>query len=117
MMVADPLPIVLWLAIEDYSGLWEIVWELNTRSPEDRASNGRRARETVRELLQRGFLDLYWTDEPYGDPVRIPAPEIDAVLDTDEYWDAPTAGVRSVRIGATEAGEEGYELLAKRDTT
>jgi hypothetical protein len=112
--MTDLLPIVLWLAIEDYSGLWEVVWELNTRFPGNDPSNRRRARETVRVLLDRGLLDLYWSQEPLGDPVRISAEEAQALLDDDRFWEEPVAGGRSVRIGATEAGEEAYEDLARQ---
>jgi hypothetical protein len=107
------LPVVLWLAIEDYSGLWEVVWELNTRLPRRTNSNVETARQVVRELLRRGWIDLYWSQEPYGDPIRIPAEEAEEVLNNDRNWQAPSAGMRSVRIGASETEEEVYDDLAK----
>jgi hypothetical protein len=113
MIVADLLPIVLWLAIEDYSGLWEVLWELNTRFPKESITNRDRARETVRELLRRRLVDLYWSEEPYGDPIRIPFQEAEAVLDDERNWEEPVPKDRSVRIGATETGEEVYEDLAR----
>lgn len=102
----------LWLAIEDYSGLWEVVWELKTlRADADEAELQREAAQVVSSLLAHGLIQLYRCEEPYGEMVQIPTSEASTVLtDLAAWWEPAKNGI-SVRVGATAAGEEAYEAV------
>lgn len=109
MSTSELLKCILWLAIEDYSGLWEVVWEINSRYGE--LSETERlvlARQVVRDLASRGWVALYRCQEPYGDMVPLSPEEYDEVLLNPANWEPPTADSVSIRIGATEAGERAY---------
>lgn len=63
---------ILGLAIEDYSGLWEVVWQLRALDPKA-ASEAliARAKVSLMELLARDLVTLYRCQEPYGDMAEI----------------------------------------------
>ncbi len=93
---------LLWLAIEDYAGLWEAVWDLNSRRPQLPESENRRvAEETLRELVRAGQVTLFRSREPYEDVTPISAAESDEVLADRENWLEPTPHGTSIRFGAT----------------
>jgi hypothetical protein len=101
---------ILWLAIEDFSGMWEVVWQLRSLRPEDSdAELNRRAKDVLSHLLQRGWADLYHCEEPYGRLSKIPSGETDAILGEAGAWEEPQAGAISKRIGATAKGRKAYE--------
>jgi len=109
MSTPELLKHILWLAIEDYSGLWEVVWEINSRYGE--LSETERmvlARQVVRDLASRGWVALYRCQEPYGDMVPLSLEEYERVLLNPANWVQPTADSVSIRISATEAGERAY---------
>jgi hypothetical protein len=109
---------LLWLAIEDYAGLWEAVWELNTQRPELPKSDNRLAAEgTLRELLEAGHITLFRSREPYEDVVPISADESESVFASDASWTEPTPHGTSIRFGATPSGEAAYNELMRSDLT
>jgi hypothetical protein len=111
-MRQEDLRATLWLAIEDFSGLWEVVWDMRARqTSEDDQSLIQAAREVVAELLRRGWIDLYRSQELYGELVKIEATEATRVILTPEAWQPPTKGAFSVRLGATPEGESAYNNL------
>jgi hypothetical protein len=113
MTMSDAVSRTLWLAIEDYSGLWEAVWELNTARPAAPADSNRSiAREAVEYLLEREWVQIYRVREPDGSPTPVTADEARRLLDTPSSWEPPCAGGTSIRIGATEKGEEAYRTRA-----
>lgn len=104
---------VLWLAIEDYSGLWEVVWELNSLRPncsavENRAS----ARELVSELLHLGLIEIFRCEEPDGEPVAVDKQVGERILSSEESWEPPEFHGVSWRIGATSQGEKAYRSFS-----
>ncbi len=100
---------ILWLAIEDFSGLWETVWQLRSLGPDvDDEVLAQRARNAVAHLLRSGWVDVYRCDEPYGELSLISTDEAVVSLDQPSAWDEPQAGRVSLRIGATENGREAY---------
>ena len=102
----DDVKAILWLAIEDYSGLWEAVWELRTDHPEVGAAVlADRARDHLVDLIDRGLVRLYRCQEPYGDLAEIEDHEVGEVLATAENWFEPGPGSVSIRFGATASGE------------
>jgi hypothetical protein len=113
MTVSDARRTVLWLAIEDFSGLWEVIWEFRALFPEaDEAELKRRAVGDVSDLLLKGLIELYRCEEPYGKLEKISESEASTVLADMAAWREPEKDGISVRMGATSAGEEAYEAQA-----
>lgn len=103
---------LLWAAIEDYSGLWEMVWELNAVEPGVGEARHRDvAARLVRDFLDRGWAGLYWCQEPYGETTAVPGERAEAVLGDPASWEPPAADAVSVRVSATEAGEAAYREM------
>lgn len=75
---------------EDYTGLYEIIWSLNTHYPTiDRATKLAAARPIVLDLLQRGEIFLFtnrWAPSHY-DPVS--ADKASEIAASSKSWDDP----------------------------
>lgn len=100
---------ILWLAIEDYSGLWEAAWQLQTDHPDfDSAHAATRAKTVVNELLERGFVRLYRCQEPYGELSVVDNEQVHDVLAEPANWVEPEPESMSIRFGVTPAGEEAF---------
>jgi len=101
--------VILWLAVEEYAELWEVVWQLRSLRPRDsEADLGQVATTVVAGLLQRGWVNLYRCEEPYGELFEIPRDEAEGLLADEASWCEPAAEKVSIRIGATASGEEVY---------
>ncbi|MBN1981662.1 MAG: hypothetical protein JW795_09030 [Chitinivibrionales bacterium] len=98
---------ILWASIEDYAGLWELLWEFNNDSAEITEHEIRQA--TV-ELLLKQFLELYFCKEPYGEMTKIDSGWKDLLLN-DKYWKIPENNAVSIRVSATEIGKKYFETL------
>lgn len=100
------LGLLLFSAIEDDAGLWEMRWELNTQEPEV-AVDQRNAHAlwAVRELIRCGWATLSWALEPFGELRPIPPGEIERVLGDQASWEPVAFGEYAVRISATSEGE------------
>jgi hypothetical protein len=100
---------ILWAAIEDYAGLWELIWELATSCPEipepDRRSVAERV---VRELLSHNCIELYERSEIGGEERLVSRARWNELLSSDASWHEPSTESTEVLIGATPAGEEVY---------
>ncbi len=58
---------ILWAGIEDYTGLWEMYWELNSDYPHlSETEKHQILYELLISFSTRGWLKLYWCKEPYG---------------------------------------------------
>jgi len=103
--------LVLDLAVDDYTGLWEIVWGIEASHPNaDMLTAVELAKRAVRTLLEQGYIELYEGSGFNGDEHRVPQSDRHAVLATEAYWNPPLAAdFAHVRVGATQAGEHAYE--------
>ena len=105
---------LLWLAIEDYAGLWETVWELNGADPAPADEHLAAARRAVPQMLDRGWISVHRSVEPDGELTELSDAEARLALADDRSWSEPTTGSTSIRISATPDGERAYEGLARR---
>jgi hypothetical protein len=98
---------VLSAAVEDYTGLWEILWQLNTDYPETPPEENRRiAARAIASLADRGLVDLYLgTAFPAG-ARRIDPAQRGQIMHVDAYWNEPAPHAEHVRLAATDAGEK-----------
>lgn len=105
----DIIKRILFLAIEDYSGLWEVVWEINTNYPY-LGDNEKYliAKRLVSLLFNKGYIKYYWCKEPYGDIEEIANQETENILNRKDYWEAPENNSIAIRIGITKEGEKEY---------
>lgn len=100
---------VLWLAIEDYSGLWEVIWELNSLAPSRDSGQSRvLAKRLVHDLLVKGLIQIYRCQEPDGELLAVPTADGKKILERTDAWKPPEFDGCSWRIGATEKGEQAY---------
>ena len=101
--------VALLQAIEDFSGLWEILWELNGLDPdgEETAHIGG-AIGAIKRLARDGYVEVFYCQEPYEEMLRVEDEELTNVLGDTRMWRGPEPDSRSVRIGATEAVSKAY---------
>lgn len=100
---------ILWAAIEDYAGLWELLWELATSCPEIAEPDRKPVAErVVRELLEHGCIELYERSGIGGRERRVPKARWNELLSNVANWREPSAESTEVLVGATEEGEEVY---------
>jgi hypothetical protein len=100
---------ILWAAIEDYTGLWEVVWEFTSEIPPIPFDQ---IQTTVLSLFYHGYIELFKCKEPYGKIIRV----IDGctgILSDKTNWNPPDQFAISIRISATESGKIYYKSLIK----
>ena len=102
--------ILLSIATEDDFGLYEAIWLLNSRFPEESlAEKYRAAMAALRELHRRGLIRFVQgpADETGSGVVVIDAVEVDTLLQNPVSWYPEYDGTRVV-FTAAPAGEEAY---------
>jgi hypothetical protein len=98
---------ILWAAIEDYAGLWEVVWEFGNEIP---SIPFNQIQATVLELFKNGYIELFRCKEPDGEVIKI----IDncvGILNDETNWNVPELFDFGIRISATESGKSFYKNL------
>ena len=76
---------------DDYTGLYEIIWSLNSAYPDlPRAPKVAAARAVTAELLNEGRLRFYKTIWASNDFEPVSAAVARAAVSSDEAWDDPT---------------------------
>lgn len=101
---------LLWACIEDYAGLWELLWEVNSKFPMFSDEERKRGSlEAMQLLLDRGLIKLYRCKEPYGDLSELDADAVRGALSEEDNWKAPEFRDVSIRAGATKDGEALYQ--------
>ena len=105
----DQVRALLWLGLEDYSGLWEALSQLNSLDPTEPERGIRAAAERIlRELAATGDVMLFRARQANHELTPIPIGEVAAVLARDESWTALPLDGTSVRYGTTPFGEATY---------
>lgn len=105
----EALAELLELVVEEDSGLWELAWRLQTFGLEPPESR-RVAEAALRELLARGWVEVYRRPEARGGP-GAPGPSgPDAALAQEASWQEPEGpGAAEVRVRATASGRRAFE--------
>jgi hypothetical protein len=101
---------ILWASIEDYCGLWEIVWETNSFQPQNTIEqNHEIALNITNDLLVKNMINLFFCQEPYGKLTLIEdRKKCTKILQNNDFWKEPSASSISVRVSATSKGREWY---------
>ena len=98
---------VLFLGIEDCSGLWEVLLEQDFYELPETARMDL-ARRVVEELSGAGFVSLYRSQEPSGARQEIPKEDWDLVLSASKSWQPPGERSEAVRFKTTSEGKRAY---------
>ena len=100
-------------ANEEYVGLYELIWELNTNFPDATlAEKYGTAERGTRKLLDLGWISLYRTDPRWQRFEELDTSPRQALSDPTSWypvksWEPQNEGVLIV-FAATEAGEQAY---------
>lgn len=107
---------ILWLAVEDYGGLWEAIWELRSIRPDaDYDFLLDRARSVLSDLIAQGLVELLHCRESTDDCWPIAEDSAYKLLAQAENWLEPSSlDDILIRFSATPAGDA--EVLS-RDST
>ena len=101
--------LILWAAIEDYAGFWELEWELNSAGEAERSRE--RAQRVVAELVGQRSIEVFpsdWQKEQVGD--ALPTDEALRVASDDANWEPPSSNDAVIYVvSATSAGKQRYE--------
>lgn len=99
MKRADIRDAVLELSSDDYVGLWEIAWRLNTLFPNESPSKRRdMAAGVTSELLREGLLAAFRGVTFDGDVVPMPTDQAVREVQTQSAWEPPAQGSRHIRV-------------------
>lgn len=106
----DILRPILWATIEDFVGLWDILWEVNTILPnEDKNLNKSKIKKILKCYFKRELINFYsgvWGENDsfieldYKDALKM--------LDQQKYWTGPSIHSTYLAISSTEKGEKVY---------
>jgi hypothetical protein len=97
------------LAVDDYTGLWEVLWLCQGKLPDaDLQQTLVLARCLVKEMLRDGSLQLYLGSSFTGDERQVLGDDRSHLLESDIYWNEPLAEYPHLRVVATEQGEREY---------
>lgn len=95
------------MMVDDYYGLWEIVWALNHEFPgEGRAEKRKFGEAAVRKLLDEGALEVYRGSEFKGEQYLVGPDRLDESL-ADAWWD-PHGDEEHTRIIASQEYRRWY---------
>jgi hypothetical protein len=108
---------LLWLGVEDYTGLWEAAAEAGkfALSP-SRWDACRTASAALTDMVANRWITLYRCEEPLdSDRVAvIPADQVESALSLGPLWDAPGAEAGfSVRYLTTDDGRSAYDAATR----
>src|SRR6185312_10897737 len=57
---------ILWATIEDYPGLWEILWEINfSINGSSITENKKIVQALLIDFFNKGLIEFFWCIEPY----------------------------------------------------
>lgn len=103
---------LLWLGVEDYTGLWEAAAEAaNSGVPVSTSTARRAGREALSALAAHGWITLHRSPWPVvPDRVEdVPRDRYEQELAVAEHWDPPTPGRTLVLFSTTDSGRVAYD--------
>ena len=110
---------LLWAAVDDWTGLWEATWSIQTTWPEMTGSPAQKtAHSLLKELLSKGLVYVCFFDESTNSERPVTVSEALELLNVVENWQAPSSSENQIRFAATEAGKgELYKLEASAEAS
>jgi hypothetical protein len=97
-------------AHEDYNGLYELVWGLNSAHPQVPSTvRLRAAQAALHSLVSRGLVAVFAADDPLHAPESVPSAVIQQVLSDPDSWLPPNErDAPHYCFATTEEGERCY---------
>lgn len=104
---------ILWMAVDDWTGLWEAAWGIQTMWPELHGQPAKdAARSIIEKLLSEDSIYLCFFSDPNTER-RVPKKRAYKLLESPENWEPPAVPGEHVRYAATDEGEKKmFELEA-----
>jgi hypothetical protein len=103
-------PMILDLVVDDFVGLWELLWRANTVAPTtDEAVRRQEVQKALTALLDRGAVSLYEGSSFTGEESLIPRERALRLVDQPSVWEPAGAAERHIRAAATGSGDEEYK--------
>ncbi|HET7117823.1 MAG TPA: hypothetical protein VFI29_15115 [Hanamia sp.] len=100
---------ILWATIEDFVGLWEISWELNSLFPEKGIEENQETAKKVLDYFLRNNLVVFYFSKWGSDELTvINLDEAIKIINQKKYWEPPEVNDICVKIGNTKKGEKFY---------
>src|SRR5690606_13159168 len=100
---------ILWSTIEDFVGLWEILWELNSVLPQkSRDENHENAKKILKYFLEQNLVTFYLNKWGSDELEELQFDEALKILKEEKYWNAPEINELCIKIGNTDKGEKYY---------
>lgn len=107
MTIDNLTRMILWAGIEDYSGLWEIFWELNANHLHlDEDTKRKAISEKIQLLVGEKWIEVFWCKEPYGALSKINENLVESLLLYPLIFDEPDSSTFALRIRTTLLGEQ-----------
>lgn len=100
---------VIWSTIEDFVGLWEIEWEVNSLLPDGPVTLTRNiTMKILLSFVENDLVDFYYSR--WGDNLLevIDKSQAIEIINGGKYWEAPNFGELCVKVGSTKKGEKFY---------
>lgn len=109
-MPLSPVEIaVLDAATEDYTGLWEILWEVRRVLPGAREDEILQvAQATVRTMLSKGWLATYRRVGAAGSESPLPVDDVDTAIRDSASWQEPGPHSQQILVASTDEGDRAY---------
>ncbi|MBL7790953.1 MAG: hypothetical protein JNK77_01420 [Saprospiraceae bacterium] len=98
---------LLWSTIEDYVGLWELLWETNSISSSS-TSDIELAKRVLLYFIEAGLVNLYYDKWGNDQLVEIGLQESIEIININKYWSPPDINDFCVKVGSTQKGEKYY---------
>lgn len=98
---------ILWSTIEEFVGLWEIQWELNSLQA-NYNNNNDIAKAILTYLMNENLVSFYFSYWGQEKVTEISKNEVLKLLDNEINWNAPLINEKCIKVGSTVRGEEYY---------
>lgn len=101
---------ILDLAVDDYTGLWEVAAAMREIYPNRSDFDLRNiAVNAIKQLLRDDYIRIYRGDNFSGEETTLKPAEACAALSDEKYWTWEAAELREhIRLAATGKGEMAY---------
>ncbi len=103
------------MAVEDYHGLWELLWGLRPLLTKETGADIKNyAEKAVRELLSKGWIALFRRVGATGKEIPLQPYEIEDALADPINWVEPAPEAAEILVVATEQGTSMYYSLGNK---
>ena len=96
---------LLWMGDDDWTGLWEAVWAMQSLWPELEGSPAlEAARQTLKDLLLRDMVYISSFNSESNTECKLLREEALELLTTDDAWKVPDSEKNEFRFATTDKG-------------